>query len=112
MPTVLPTAVVPTSPPVLYDPGTGFPITPPNAGQNRTPTIQFGSQGMAVAYCQNLLNARIVQHPILWVDGLFGASTDQRVRQFQTQKGLKIDGIVGPETWGALEAGPPVIQRR
>ncbi|GAA2852166.1 hypothetical protein Acy02nite_36020 [Actinoplanes cyaneus] len=36
------------------------------------------------------------------VDGLFGPKTDERVRQFQDDAGLKADGIVGTNTWTAL----------
>ncbi|MEY2403961.1 MAG: N-acetylmuramoyl-L-alanine amidase [Acidimicrobiaceae bacterium] len=36
----------------------------------------------------------------------YGAATEQAVRRFQEQRGLRIDGICGPQTWGALvEAG-------
>ncbi|MBD6620711.1 D-alanyl-D-alanine carboxypeptidase [Komarekiella sp. 'clone 1'] len=36
------------------------------------------------------------------VDGLFGASTENGVKQFQKQKGLEVDGCVGTATWKAL----------
>lgn len=84
----------------------------PNQTQHGIPTLKMGSRGMYVAYVQNLLNARIPQAPVLWVDGIFGPKTDQRVRQFQAAKRLDADGIVGPLTWAALEAGPPPIKKR
>lgn len=38
------------------------------------------------------------------VDGIFGAKTDKNVRQYQKDKGLKVDGIVGVNTWVAIYA--------
>ncbi len=78
----------------------------PNAGPPK-----MGKTGLKVAYVQNLLNARTGPPP-LWVDGIFGPKTDARVKQFQATRGLAVDGIVGPMTLGALEAGPPPIKRR
>jgi N-acetylmuramoyl-L-alanine amidase len=34
--------------------------------------------------------------------GVFGDATREAVSAFQTQRGLPVDGIVGPETWRAL----------
>lgn len=76
------------------------------------PTIKRGSRGPYVAYCQNLLNARLPAQSPLWVDGIFGPKTEARVRQYQTVKRLLVDGIVGPQTWAALETGPPPIKKR
>ncbi|MDN3428521.1 peptidoglycan-binding protein [Microbacterium sp. APC 3898] len=36
------------------------------------------------------------------VDGIFGPETNKNVRQYQADKGLKVDGIVGTNTWTAL----------
>lgn len=35
------------------------------------------------------------------VDGLYGSQSAQIARQFQQEKGLAVDGIVGPDTWAA-----------
>lgn len=88
-----------------------FPSGSQAAPAQGLPTVRRGSNGLSVAYCQNLLNRRVPQAP-LWVDGIFGPNTEARVKQFQMSKGLHADGVVGPMTWGALEAGPPPIKKR
>ena len=37
------------------------------------------------------------------IDGIFGANTERAVIDFQKEKGLQPDGIVGQATWGELE---------
>jgi len=39
------------------------------------------------------------------LDGIFGPLTEQALRQFQQDHGLKDDGIAGPDTWRALTRG-------
>jgi hypothetical protein len=43
----------------------------------------------------------------LQVDGSFGSETEAAVHQFQMDHGLVPDGIVGPQTWAALEETQP-----
>ncbi|WP_081485090.1 peptidoglycan-binding domain-containing protein [Crocosphaera watsonii] len=33
---------------------------------------------------------------------MYGPKTEAAVRQFQTDQGIMIDGVVGPETYGQL----------
>lgn len=39
-----------------------------------------------------------------WVatDGHYGPQTAEAVREFQSDYGLVVDGVVGPQTWTAL----------
>ena len=41
--------------------------------------------------------------PVGDVDGIFGPNTESGVQAFQDSNGLLDDGIVGPQTWGALQ---------
>jgi chitosanase len=63
--------------------------------QLQTPPMQ-GDDVRALQ--QALANAGIT----VTVDGVFGAGTEAAVKQFQQQKGLTVDGIVGPATRSAL----------
>lgn len=42
----------------------------------------------------------------LVVDDIYGPATTSAVRDFQSKHGLTVDGITGPQTVGALGAGP------
>ena len=37
------------------------------------------------------------------IDGVYGSATRTAVRTFQSKKGLTVDGVVGPQTWAAME---------
>jgi len=64
------------------------------------PTLRMGSRGSSVIDLQTrLATAGFSPGP---VDGVFGPRTDGAVRSFQRARGLRIDGIVGPFTWGEL----------
>ena len=63
------------------------------------PLVRQGNKEHPVKTLQYLLRAR--GHNVT-VDGIFGPATNAAVRAFQQQKGLAVDGIVGPNTWSAL----------
>lgn len=60
--------------------------------------LRKGDKGGSVLIWQGQMSAR---GWILDVDGFFGYVTDLVCRQFQAEKGLVADGIVGGETWRA-----------
>lgn len=62
-------------------------------------TQSSGNRGPEVLAIQHLL-AHHGQATAL--TSVFDSSTVTKVRAFQTAKGLGVDGIVGPQTWGAL----------
>lgn len=66
------------------------------------PQISQGAKEHPVPTLQHLLRAR---GKTVTVDGDFGPKTDAAVRAFQHDKGLVVDGIVGPMTWQALISG-------
>jgi peptidoglycan hydrolase-like protein with peptidoglycan-binding domain len=68
------------------------------------PILMNGSSGNAVKIVQNVL--KLNGYYFGFVDGFFGPMTKVAVIQFQTNKGLPADGIVGPKTWHALSKLP------
>lgn len=61
------------------------------------PTLRVGSEGRDVVLVQVCLRARPV-------DGDFGGITEDAVKTFQRREHLDpVDGVVGPDTWAALE---------
>lgn len=69
--------------------------------------LSRGSTGTGVAQVQDLLASIGFQLPKSMskkgADGVFGAETEQAVRDFQQKNGLKVDGFVGPQTLDMLE---------
>jgi metacaspase-1 len=75
------------------------PSTPTTPGSTR-PTLRRGSSGPDVSDLQQKLNRLGFG---LRVDGQFGFGTEGAVKEFQNQQNLSPDGIVGSDTWNALE---------
>ncbi|KZB88022.1 glycoside hydrolase domain-containing protein [Amycolatopsis regifaucium] len=68
-----------------------------------TPTLRQGATGAAVNRLQRALTA--ASGKTLAIDGAFGPNTEKTVRDYQSSRGLDVDGVVGQATWAALQAG-------
>ncbi len=95
---------------------TYFGLPNPNAPSGNpyaqpTALLKKGSRGDGVKWVQWELERRGYDLGSGGVDGIFGDKTDAGVRAVQTAAGIQVDGIVGPDTRGALkadgEAGTP-----
>lgn len=64
--------------------------------------VKFGSTGVAVQAAQAQLNLAYPSAKPLVLDGIFGPLTRDRTLQFQRDRRLSADGIIGPMTWSAL----------
>jgi peptidoglycan hydrolase-like protein with peptidoglycan-binding domain len=73
--------------------------TPPYPG---TLLVNF-TAGHGTAQWQGQMSARGWS---LAVDDLYGDESERVCRQFQSEKGLDVDGIVGPATWDAAWTAP------
>ncbi|HEX3540078.1 MAG TPA: peptidoglycan-binding domain-containing protein [Acidimicrobiales bacterium] len=67
------------------------------------PELQINAKGDAVKQLQGLLKAAGFDPG--GIDGDFGPLTEGAVEKFQQAHGLTVDGVVGPQTWGALLSG-------
>lgn len=75
----------------------------------KKPTIRKGDRGPYVKLCQEDLIRLGYDVGKTGADGIFGKNTESGVKAFQRShkdrdgKQLKVDGIVGAKTWGALD---------
>jgi N-acetyl-anhydromuramyl-L-alanine amidase AmpD len=67
------------------------------------PVLKRGSSGADVERLQRSLTAALGR--TVGIDGAFGPNTETAVRDYQSSRGLAVDGIAGSGTWGALQAG-------
>src|SRR5262245_45306852 len=65
------------------------------------PQLNRGDDGPWVEALQRTLTH--LNHDPQGIDGDFGPKTEAAVESFQTDTGLVVDGIVGPNTWAMLE---------
>ena len=81
-------------------------------------TLRYGNRGSEVATLQEGLNKLPSNLARLVVDGIYGAKTVGRVKEFQRANFLSVDGITGPITWelffkllSKINSGPPPQNR-
>lgn len=94
------------------------PASPPAQEGGKGPVLAKGVAGDPVTRLQERLGQ--LGFDPGGIDGQFGPNTDAAVRAFQQNRGIAVDGIVGPETWnklgitveGTVEGGKgPVLKR-
>lgn len=68
------------------------------------PILRVGSNNVYVGYLQEKLE--LLGYYNGKQDRIFGDKTKQAVERFQSVNGLKVDGIVGPNTWAKLSDKP------
>ena len=69
------------------------------------PTLRKGDEGEYVTLMQTKLIQLGYDLEPYGADGKFGNKTFAALKQFQTDKGLKADGVCGSATWDALMSG-------
>ncbi len=72
------------------------------------PTLRKGDRGDSVRDLQDALNR--LGFDCGAADGVFGTKTKAAVEAFQRAAGLSVDGVVGRNTWKALDAAEGTVQ--
>ena len=90
--------------PACVDENYVAPVEPSKPAEKKYVTLRKGSKGANVTKLQNLLMNKGYALPKYGADGDFGAETLNAVKNFQKDHGLTVDGVVGKETWIALES--------
>ena len=90
----------PTPPPPKTTTHQIYPTPSPKNCSSMTYTtpLKQGDQGKQV----QLIQQQLQNHYPLIADTNFGTQTEQAIRQFQSEQGLMVDGVVGNETWNKL----------
>jgi peptidoglycan hydrolase-like protein with peptidoglycan-binding domain len=66
------------------------------------PVLRVGSTGLPVRRAQKRMS--LVGLDVGGVDGRYGAKTESAVKDLQQRFQVTSDGVVGPETWGIIDA--------
>lgn len=97
--------------PVVVDGGsiptpspTPSPTPEPTPEPTTKPTLKKGSSGAWVTKAQTLLIQKGYNCGDTGADGKLGNNTEKAVKRFQQDNGLAVDGVIGANTWDALES--------
>lgn len=74
---------------------------PPACTSGGYPTLKRGSLSVYVLIAQDDLNT--LGYSTGGLDGIFGSRTYTAVRNYQSSRGLSVDGIIGCNTWRSLQ---------
>jgi peptidoglycan hydrolase-like protein with peptidoglycan-binding domain len=66
------------------------------------PVLKIGSTGLPVRRAQKRMS--LVGYDVGGVDGRYGTGTEAAVKKLQQQRGLAVDGVVGPQTWSIIDS--------
>lgn len=103
--------VAPPAPPAVT-PGVAAPAFPLRPGQYFGPKEPLSNVNSVSGYFSHSNDLRAWQARMQYrgwtldADGLYGPKTEDVARKFQAEKGLAVDGLIGPSTWAAAWTAP------
>ena len=74
------------------------------------PTLRRGDKGSYVTLAQTELINKGYSCGDKGADGIFGKATEDAVKAMQKDYGLKVDGIIGKDSWAVLDSTEPAIK--
>ena len=80
------------------------PSPTPEPTPTTKPTLRRGDKGAYVTLAQTELINKGYSCGSFGADGEFGKATEAAVKAFQKDRGLVVDGVIGKNTWAALDA--------
>jgi peptidoglycan hydrolase-like protein with peptidoglycan-binding domain len=66
------------------------------------PVLRVGSTGLPVRRAQKRMS--LVGFDVGGVDGRYGPKSESAVKDLQQRFQITVDGVVGPQTWGVIDA--------
>ena len=66
------------------------------------PVLKLGSTGLPVRRAQKRMS--LVGYDVGGVDGRYGTRTEAAVKNLQQQRGVAVDGVIGPQTWSIIDS--------